>query len=163
VATNVDPSGRAVTGTFDTARSNVKKARPKLASKFHIWGGQKIIDLLRQYPEVAGCYRHFLTPGDILTELYDQLKDDRAEIQTIVRHLIVNQFDEQQYTRLEQAGSETDRRPGIHALFIDLPFRAPDYDHIGLITRTITAAASASQKIDSAQPNTTQWKQWRQH
>ncbi len=163
VATNIDPSGAPGTGAFDAARSLVRKARPSLAKKFHIWGGQKIIALLQQYPEVSKYYRHFLTPGHVLTELYDQLHDEQAEVKTIIRHLVVNQFDEQQFTKLEQAGSDADRRPGIHALFIDLPFRAPAYDHTGLITRTIVRAAACSQQINSAEPNTEHWIQWRRH
>src|SRR5579859_1332152 len=46
VATNIDPSGTPMTGAFDKVRRLVAKARPKLKSRFHIWGGRKILEFL---------------------------------------------------------------------------------------------------------------------
>ncbi len=39
IVTNIDPSGTPETGAFDSARALVAAARPKLAGRFHIWGG----------------------------------------------------------------------------------------------------------------------------
>lgn len=133
IATNIDPSGVPKTGAFDTAKALVGEARPEIKDRFHIWGGRKILDYLSLNSEVATYYRHFLTPGHILTEVYEQLKDDRADVEAILRYLIVNQFGEQQHTKLEQAGSAADSRPGIHRLFIDLPFRAGSYGLEGMM------------------------------
>jgi hypothetical protein len=152
-----------MTGAFDKARRLVAKARPKLKSRFHIWGGRKILELLAAHPEVATRYGHFLTPGHILTEIYNQFKDARAEIEETLRYLIVNQFQEQKFTKLDQAGSDADSRPGIHRLFIDLPCRAEEHDFEGLITASLVRAAGKCHRVDTALPETKEWRSWRRH
>jgi hypothetical protein len=154
IATNIDPSGVPDTGCFDSARELIKKSFPQLEHQFHIWGGRKILDLLALNPQIGEYYSHFLTPGHILTELYSQLKDSQAEIKSILRFLILSQFEEQEYTKLEQAGSSADTRPGIHNLFIDLPFRDSEHNFQGLVTEWLVKAASRSHNVDIGYPET---------
>jgi hypothetical protein len=163
VATNIDPSGAPDTGSFDKAREMVVNARPELESRFHIWGGRKIIDLLALNPEVAEHYGDFLAPGNVFSTLYNQLSDARAEIETVLHFLIARQFKEQQYTKLEQAGSAVDTRPGIHRLFVDLPFRASEYDIEGLVVQALARAAAKSHRIDTKQMDTKDWRHWNRH
>jgi hypothetical protein len=108
IVTNVELSGKPETGAFDQAVALVKKANPELAKRFHIWGGRKILDLLALHPEVGDYYADFVTPGQVLAQLYHQFADDRAQIRDIVRNLIVTGFIDQQFTKLEQAGSSAD-------------------------------------------------------
>jgi hypothetical protein len=82
VVTNIDPSGTPETGSFDVARQLVHAARPGLAERFHIWGGRKVLDLLAFHPEVAKYYKQFLSPGHVLTALYDEIRDASAGIAT---------------------------------------------------------------------------------
>jgi hypothetical protein len=161
VATNVDPSGKPQTGAFDQARKKVKKARPALESRFAIWGGRKILNLLTLHEEVAAHYRHFLTPGHVLTQLYEALKARRNEIETILRFLIVKQFDQQQHTRLEQAGSGADQRPGIHRLFIDLPCRATAQKFQGMAMKSLVRTAASYLRVGDEQALTQAWTNWR--
>jgi hypothetical protein len=163
VASNIDPSGVPMTGAFEKARRAVVKAQPKLKSRFHIWGGQKILSLLAEYPQVAQQYGHFLTPGHVLTAIYEQLHDHRADIENVLRCLIVRQFDEQKFTKLDQAGSDADTRPGIHKLFIDLPFRAKEHGIEDLAIKTLLSTASKCHRIDSTMPDTAEWQCWRRH
>jgi hypothetical protein len=163
VATNIDPSGSAMTGAYDRAKALVAKARPALAGRFHIWGGRKILDLLGLHPEVADFYRHFLTPGHIFTALFDHVTDSRAELETILRHLIVRQFTEQQYTKLEQAGSDADTRPGIHKLFVDLPFRANEHGVNGMILDYLVHTSCKCHRIDPKQTDSRESRVWRRH
>ncbi len=163
VVTNIDPSGTPETGSFDKAFDLVKTIRPKLAPRFHIWGGRKILDFLRMYPDVANHYGHFLTPGHIIAEMYAQFKDERVGVESILRYFIVRQFEEQQYTRLEQAGSDTEARPGIHKLFIDLPFRAPEYDIAGFVTGFIGHAAARCHRLDVNQVVSECFTRWSRH
>jgi hypothetical protein len=95
LSTNIEPSGTAETGAFDQALALVRQIRPELADHFHIWGGRKILDLLTLYPEAAKYYAHFLTPGNVLAEIYEQIKDGHAEIENILRFLVVKQFSDQ--------------------------------------------------------------------
>ncbi|WP_163882334.1 NACHT domain-containing protein [Rhizobium laguerreae] len=146
VASNIEPSGVANTGCFDAARAMVQKAFPKLAQRFHIWGGRKILDLLSQHPGVSAYYGEFLTAGNVLKKLHDELSDVRADISEIFRYLTVTQLSEQQFTKLEQAGSTVDNRPGIQQLFTDIPFKSDDY-------RGYAAAALAKTIAQIHRPN----------
>ena len=92
--TNIDPSGDPETGAFDRAQQLVTKARPQLQGHFHIWGGAKILHLLALHPEIVDYYSHFLTPGHVLTSLYQQLNDAQASLHSIIRHFVVTQFNE---------------------------------------------------------------------
>jgi len=163
IVTNIDPSGTPETGAFDSARALVAAARPKLAGRFHIWGGRKVLDFLAQYPDIAQYYAHFLTSGHVLSALYHQLADAQAEIKSILLFLIVNQFVEQQYTKLEQAGSNTDTRPGIHRLFTDLPFDARQYELRGKAIEYLNRTSAQNHLIDATLSDTPEWRQWRRH
>jgi hypothetical protein len=72
IVTNIDPSGTPQTGSFDKARALVRKARPKLATTFHIWGGRKVLDLLASHLDIAEYYGGFITPGQVLYRLLAQ-------------------------------------------------------------------------------------------
>lgn len=163
VASNIDPSGTPATGAFDRCIKAVAKVRPNLKTHFHIWGGKKILQLLAFYPEVAEYYAEFLTPGQVLAAIYNNAKDERANIDTIIRHLLVRQFTDQLHTKLEQAGSDADTRPGIHRLFIDLPFRASDDDLDGFALQFLTHTSARNHRIDHKQPDTREWQQWQRH
>lgn len=163
IATNIDPSGTPMTGAFDRARSLVNKARPQLKDRFHIWGGRKILDLLMLNPEACEYYQYFLTPGHVLTAVYEQIKDVRASAKTVFHYLIAKQFGEQQHTKLEQAGSTADTRPGIHRLFIDLPFQANEFNLRGLVTTYLVRAAAKCHRIDIPHPETSNWERWHRY
>ncbi|MCF2146660.1 hypothetical protein IQ276_009390 [Desmonostoc muscorum LEGE 12446] len=162
VATNIDPSGVPETGAFDKARELVANEFPELKDNFHIWGGRKILDLLILNPEISDHYRHFLTPGNILTEIFNQLKDAQAEAKTILRFLILSQLDDQQYTKLEQAGSAGES-PGIHQLFVDLPFRCHKYNCQDLVMPWLVKTSARCHRIDEQQPDTKDWQIWSKH
>lgn len=119
VATNIEPSGHAATGAYDTIREMVVEAFGD-EIKFDIWGGRKILDFLADNPTAASHYGHFLTPGNVLSAMYHQIGDSAAQVKPIINHLILDQFNDQVYTKLEQAGS-SGPRPKIHQLFVDLP------------------------------------------
>lgn len=163
IATNIDPSGVPMTGAFDKARAIVSKACPKLKKNFHIWGGSKIIQLLVLHPEVSKHYSHFLTPGHVLSSIFDHVKDAHAEVETIIRFLITRQFKEHIYTKLDQAGAQIDARPGIHHLFIDLPFRAGGYNLDGFIIQFLVRASGRCHRINVKQQDSKEWRYWNQH
>lgn len=123
ICTNIDVSGKPETGSFDRIVDLVAAVRPRNATRVAIWGGRKVLDLLVEHPNVAKYYGHFLTPGHIITRLYESLQESRANLEEVIRHLVVTQFMDHRFTKLDQAGSSSDLRPGVHDLFIDLPYR----------------------------------------
>ena len=165
IATNIDPSGVPETGSFDQARKLVTEACPQLENRFHIWGGRKILDFLALHSEISDYYRHFLTPGQILTEIYNQITGAQAEVKTILRFLVLSQFDEQQHTKLEQAAppGSTIERPGIHDLFIDLPFRSKEHALEGLVMELLVYASAKCHRFHDEELNTEEWQLWCRH
>jgi hypothetical protein len=119
IATNIEPSGNPKTGCYDSIKEQVVDYFGE-GVKFDVWGGRKILDFLAEDPNAASYYGHFLTPGNVLTAIYNQIGDSSAQVKSIINHLILDQFGDQIYTKLEQAGS-LGIRPKIHELFVDLP------------------------------------------
>ncbi len=165
VATNVDPSGKPETGAFDKAKQLVEAENPELAQRFHIWGGNKILDYLSANEEIARRYGHFLTPGHVLSKMHDYFTDSRAEIKEILRYLIVKQFEEQLHTKLEQAGSGEDTRPGIHQLFIDLPFKVGESGPTGLVMQSLARSSATNHQFVkfSKGSREREWESWNKH
>lgn len=125
IATNVNPGGKPETGSFDAIQALLRKNPNAKNVKLAIWGGRKILDLLVSNKDVAESFGHFMTPGNVISKLYNDLawaSEDRATLSEIIRYFVVSQFSENLYTKLEQAGSASDIRPAVHDLFIDLPF-----------------------------------------
>ena len=163
IATNVDPSGVPQSGTFDKVRALIAKECPKLKDRFSIWGGQKILELLALYPEVGNHYGHFFTAGKVITKILEKIGDEDVDIKKILRFLVINQFDEQQYTKLEQAGSATDARPGIHKLFIDLPFRCHEHEISGMSMEFLTKTSAECHRYAEDLYSTKELRKWSNH
>jgi hypothetical protein len=160
IVTNVDPSATPKTGTFDRVNALVKRHNKDLAKRTHIWGGEKVLAFLNQYPEIGKYYAGFTTSGEVLSAAIDAIGDRAASFDAIVRDLVVTQFIDQQFTKLEQAGSTADTRPGIHKLFVDLPYktfggRAPEK-----ALKTLVKASAENFGSRLAVPRDERWQQW---
>ncbi|MDR7377924.1 hypothetical protein J2X19_002603 [Rhodoferax ferrireducens] len=162
IATNIDPSGKSDTGSFDAIRSLVDAATRKKVN-IAIWGGNKILGLLSQYPDVAQQYAHFITPGEVLSALQNQLTDQYANISSVIRYLVGTQFSEQIYTKLDQAGSSSDTRPGVHHLFIDLPFSVDESDLEGSALDYLCSASAQPQRYSVISQYSKVWRDWRKN
>lgn len=125
IATNIDPSGKPETGSFDAIKQILKKSSGGKKVNLNIWGGRKILDMLSLHGDVARYYGHFLTPGHVISALYADLTESRASLEEIIRYFVVTQFSDNIFTKLDQAGSSSDVRPGVHDLFIDLIYLSP--------------------------------------
>lgn len=157
IATNIDPTGIPQTGSFDTIKAMVRKFDPEI--KVDIWGGRKILDLLAHHNEAAIHYGHFLTPGHVITKLYEKLNEYNNQVKDIIDHLILNQFQELSYTKLEQAGSGSDQRPKIYELFRDLPVTTQSGDCY-FIMESLVSAAKNVQKNTIWNKFGHGWQEW---
>ncbi len=160
IATNIDPSGVPETGAFDRAKKLVKTARPSLAPHFHIWGGAKIIAFLTENPKVAERYAHFITPGNLLAKMMVHLEDDRADVDVIIQQLIVRKFKDQKLTKLEQAGSQSDVKPAIHDLFVDLPFQNREHRLESDVMACFTSAGNEAHQPVAGKQEGQDWRVW---
>jgi hypothetical protein len=159
IATNIDPSGVPETGAYDQIQKLVKKELGK-DIRFDIWGGRKILDFLAADPAVANHYGHFLTPGNVLTSLYEKINDSSSQVKSIIEHLVVGQFNEQIYTKLEQAGSSADTRPKIYELFVDLPFYSNSSDCSADILCSLVSSSANVHKISAWNQDRDCWVEW---
>src|SRR5262249_43997218 len=133
-------------------------------SRFHIWGGAKIISLLDSNRNVAERYAHFLTPGHVLSAIMKQLGEAYADIDAILQHFIVQQFRDQRLTKLEQAGSQSDVRPAIHEVFVDLPFYNREHNVRGDVMRHFASAGHEAHRSTGAAGRDGQdWRRWARH
>jgi hypothetical protein len=142
LATNVNPSAVAESGTFDKARKIAEKYNSKLASHFHIWGEKTLSTHLVNNPSVLESFRHLLTPGYIVAYLIRELNVKEKRERTLLHYLLAGQIVDQQYTKLEQAGSDSDTRPGVHDLFIDIPFVPDGAETENKLLKTICMASA---------------------
>lgn len=158
IATNIEPSGNSRTGAYDSIK---KMVEDNFGSefKFDIWGGRKILDFLADNPSAASYYGHFLTPGNVLTALYEQIGDSLAQVKSIVNCLILDQFNDQIYTKLEQAGSLV-VRPKIHELFVDLPVRCSFSDIDLDIMETLVATSANAHRPTVWKSFGEGWRDW---
>jgi hypothetical protein len=158
IATNIEPSGKPTTGAYDAIKILVEEHFGK-DYKFDIWGGKKILDFLAEDPNAASYYGHFLTPGNVLSALYNQIGDSCAQVKTIINSLILDQFNEQIYTKLEQAGS-AGVRPKIHQLFVDLPVACSVHDQEFEILNTLVSTSANVHKPTVWNSFGEGWRDW---
>jgi hypothetical protein len=160
IATNIEPSGKAETGSFDAIRRLLKKSSGGKRVNLSIWGGRKIVDLLSIHQDAAGHFRHLITPGHVLSSLYEELADARASLEDIARYFIATQFSEHLYTKLDQAGSSSDVRPGVHDLFIDLPFRTSGGASGRGVLAELSKASAIPHRYSLRQEIPENWSAW---
>lgn len=158
ISTNIEPSGDPNSGTYAKIKKMVYNFSPKI--NFDIWGGRKILDFLARDEDAARYYGHFLTPGHVISKLYDQLtKKDKISKQ-IIDHFIINQFLDLNYTKLEQAGSVGDQRPRIYELFSDLPISSAVTTEDNHIMDCLTSASNNVHTMDAWGKFGSGWKEW---
>jgi hypothetical protein len=158
LATNVLPSGGVGKGSFDTIKSLLAKSTGN-AVNFKIWDGQTLVNFLSSDPDVANYYGHFITPGHILTSLFEEMADSRISVEEIVHYLVATQFGEHTYTKLDQAGSSSDARPGVHDLFVDLPYTVNGLSQIGILA-ALTKSSSQCHKYSLRKKYPPKWGNW---
>jgi len=163
IATNIDESGKPETGSFDAIKSRLKKSRGGKKVNTHVWGGRKILDFLAQFEDVSRYYGHFLTPGHVISGLIDDISDRTASIEEIIRYFVTTQFAENLFTKLDQAGSSSDLRPGVHDLFIDLPYRIDGGPQSTAVLSDISCAVAECQKYSLRKLYPDTWRTWTKH
>ncbi|WP_449649063.1 NACHT domain-containing protein [Rahnella aceris] len=159
IATNIEPTGKPQTGSFDKIHDLVKK---KFGDKIKIdiWGGRRILDFLAHDEDASRYYGHFITPGHVISALYDNLKNKSREIKYIIDHLIISQFNELIYTKLEQAGSGSDQRPKIYELYEDLPVSFDGVLDNPFIMKSLVSSSCNVHKASAWEEFGDGWRVW---
>ncbi|KGD76114.1 NACHT domain-containing protein [Pantoea vagans] len=158
IATNVDLSGAIHKGTYDKIKNEVLKYNENI--NVDIWGGSKIIAFIIRNPDIAKAYGHFLTPGHVITKLYESLSSKNKSIENYINHNIYKYFEEFNYTKLDQAGATGDQRQKIYHLFRDLPVDHEFSKNDSFIMDCLVSASSKVQKNSAWINYGSAWKLW---
>lgn len=141
----------------------VKEAFGPHPIKVDVWSGKKILIFLAKHVEIARHFGHFITPGHILSELYQQVSEGRASLPEIIRYFVVTQFDDHQFTKLDQAGSSSDLRPSVHDLFVDLPFSIEGHVQPDGMLASLCTASEQNLCYDVRSRMPESWRAWSKH
>jgi hypothetical protein len=105
-------------------------------------------------------YEHLITPGHVLRRLFALLSSNQHTCKSLLQISVPTQLLTSQQTRLGEAGSDADHSPGIHKLFVDLPYSSPSASesYRGHVSKDITAAMAKNHKFDPALDHS--WGKW---
>jgi len=158
IATNIDLSGAIDNGAYDKIKKLVNEFDENI--NIDIWGGMKIISFINTNIDIARAYGHFLTPGHVISKLYENLEKTNKSIQNYINHIIYRQFEELNYTKLDQAGATGDQRQKIYHLFRDLPISNNTLNDDSFIMDCLISASSNVQKTSTWRTYGNAWKEW---
>lgn len=108
------------TGTKDKINAYVK-AHNDIIPHFYVKGYDEICALLDNNRDVAASYASHILPGDVLMKLLTELLiGDETDYLQVVKKYLFAEFEEEMYTRLEQAGSMTEKKISIERVCVDI-------------------------------------------
>ena len=120
-ATNVALSPVKGSGAKDRATSMLEDLKRRLPLRgFDIWDYDKIRVFLDSNQEVRRTYTAWITPGDVLATIIEQLTPEKSDFKDILYNFLQKQLLSDEYVNLEQAGHDVDERIPLARVFIDL-------------------------------------------
>lgn len=94
-----------------------------LIPNIHIIGADDICRFLDGNRDIAVCYSSYILSGDILSFIYNDVREkEKARQNTFYRYLIQS-FNDDYCSKMEQAGKVTEERVSIDKVYIDLKFK----------------------------------------
>jgi len=117
--TNIQFTSVHKTGGRDKIE-NFKKGYISLIPKIIIYGYDDICAFLDTNRDVATTYSSFILSGDILQELYSSIQIQNKKDQQILYRYLSKEFEEDLYSKLEQANELTDQKINLDKVFVDL-------------------------------------------
>lgn len=132
--TNVVLSPGAEKGGKDKLAKFLNSKKKALGLKdFRIWDYDQLRVLLDGQEGVRTNYSAWITPGDVLAAVLEQMQPRCQDFQAVMLNYVQKELLAEQYVRLGQAGhSEQDRMP-LARVFVDLPiakYRANDAERV---------------------------------
>lgn len=113
-------------GGRDQADALVRSCRADLAlDGYAIWDANQLNGFLAKDEGMRRNFTAYLTPGDVLATLIDQLNRCKPNLTHILSTFLERELRADEAPRLDQAGSRTEEQLRLAHLFIDLP-SAPD-------------------------------------
>ncbi len=114
--TNIVLTPTKDTGVKDKINAYVK-AHNDIIKNFHVRGYDEICAMLDNNRDVATSYAAHILPGDVLMHVLEEW--ELNDLEWLKRYLS-REFEEEMYTRMEQAGSATEKKISIEKVCIDI-------------------------------------------
>ncbi len=120
MATNVQLSSVAGSGTIDTIeRAILPKYRAHIRN-FAVWGADDISRLLEKYSSVRTAYLHFIVPGDLIAQLLEAQRRTLDDTALTMQSYMQTLYGREQNAQLDQAGDVSDDAVRLQEVFFDL-------------------------------------------
>lgn len=121
-ATNVDLTATPETGTEARVRKLLDNYAPKLGLKgYDIWDGNKIRRYLDSHRDIATTYGGYITTGDVLARMRSWIDGLQPNFDQVAADYLQGELVADQYARLREAGSASERKTPLARVFVDLP------------------------------------------
>jgi hypothetical protein len=117
--TNIRFTSVSKTGGRDKIEK-FKQTYVHLIPDIKIYGYDEICKFLDNNRDVATSYASFILSGDILQELYKSIQINEKKDQNILYRFLNKEFEEDLYSKLEQANELTDKKINLDKVFVDL-------------------------------------------
>ena len=114
--TNIVLTPTKDTGTKDKINAYVK-ANNNIIKNFYVRGYDEICALLDNNRDVATSYASLILPGDVLMKT---LLGNEPRLNELMKKYLSREFEEEMHTRLEQAGSVTEKKISIEKVCVDI-------------------------------------------
>ena len=121
-ATNVVLTPVNEVGSKDRVEAILSDFKERLSLKgYDVWDYDKIRVFLDNNHDVRRTYAAWITPGDVLSEILEQLTFNTSNIQDIVYNFLQKELLSDEFVNLEQAGHDVSERIPLAQVFVDLP------------------------------------------
>ena len=121
-ATNVVLTPVSESGSKDRVIKVLEDFKDESSLKeYAIWDYDQIRSFLDCYEGVRNAYSTFVTPGDVLARILDQLDPSHNNMHDILVEFLEKELLSDEYVNLEQAGHDAEERIPLATVFVDLP------------------------------------------
>lgn len=128
LATNVTLTPTDQTGSKDAVIKLLDDFVERNGLRGHdVWDYDKFRILIDSNSSVRQAYAAWITPGDVLMQLSEWLKDCRHDYHRLVINYLQKELLSDQYAKLEQAGHTADEAIPLAQVFVDLPIANRPY------------------------------------
>lgn len=114
--TNIVLTPTKDTGVKDKINKHIEKYK-KIIPNIHVIGYDEVCALLDNNQSVRAAYAPYVLPGDVFMKLLQNSQWDYSEI---LKKYLALELEEDLYTRMEQAGSVTEKKISIEKVCVDI-------------------------------------------
>jgi hypothetical protein len=121
-ATNVALTGVAKSGGRDRVTKVLEEYRPQLGLKgYAFWDYNDLRGFLDGDKDIRTTYGHFITAGDVLSQMVEILQLQRADFADVMHTFLQKELLADMSAKLQSAGEDPELQIPLANVFVDLP------------------------------------------